>query len=162
MDRSVTNMKKPIAASRTVQTRLVLPANTNHIGTIFGGNVLAYIDEVGAIAAMKHAESTVVTASIDSVNFVSSAKTGDVLNLEAIVTYTGTTSMEVYVRVSAQNLLENLEQLTTESFLTMVAVDEEGHPKPVPKVYPETPEEIRLHETAPARKKHRIRKAKLR
>jgi len=155
-------MKKPIAASRTVQTRLVLPANTNHIGTIFGGNVLAYIDEVGAIAAMKHAESTVVTASIDSVNFVSSAKTGDVLNLEAIVTYTGTTSMEVYVRVSAQNLLENLEQLTTESFLTMVAVDEEGHPKPVPKVYPETPEEIRLHETAPARKKHRIRKAKLR
>ncbi|WLV25031.1 acyl-CoA thioesterase [Aciduricibacillus chroicocephali] len=155
-------MKKPIAESRTVQSRLVLPANTNHIGTIFGGNVLAYIDEIGAIAAMKHSESTVVTASIDSVNFVSSAKTGDVLNLEAIVTYTGTTSMEVYVRVSAHNLLENREQLTTESFLTMVAVDEEGHPKPVPKVYPETPEEIRLHETAPARKKHRIRKAKLR
>lgn len=155
-------MKKPIAASRTFQTRLVLPANTNHIGTIFGGNILAYIDEIGAIAAMKHSESTVVTASIDSVNFVSSAKTGDVLNLEAIVTYTGTTSMEVYVRVSAANLLEDREQLTTESFLTMVAVDEEGHPKRVPEIYPETPEEIRLHETAPARKKHRIRKAKLR
>lgn len=155
-------MKKPISESRTLQTRLVLPANTNHIGTIFGGNVLAYIDEIAAIAAMKHAESTVVTASIDSVNFVSSARTGDVLNLEAIVTYTGTTSMEVYVRVSAHNLLENREQLTTESFLTMVAVDEEGHPKQVPEVYPETAEEIRLHRTAPARKKHRIRKAKLR
>lgn len=155
-------MKKPISESRTLQTRLVLPANTNHIGTIFGGNVLAYIDEIAAIAAMKHAESTVVTASIDSVNFVSSARTGDVLNLEAIVTYTGTTSMEVYVRVSAHNLLENREQLTTESFLTMVAVDGEGHPQKVPEVYPETAEEIRLHRTAPARKKHRIRKAKLR
>lgn len=155
-------MRKSVSESRTIQTRLVLPADTNHIGTMFGGNVLAYIDEIAAITAMKHCNNTVVTASIDSVDFVSPAKTGDVLQLEAIVTYTGTTSMEVYVRVMAHNLLENREQLTTESFLTMVAVDEDGHPVKVPEVYPETPEEIRLHETAPARKKNRIRRAKLR
>jgi len=155
-------MKKAIAESRTVQTRLVLPADTNHIGTMFGGKVLAYIDEIAAIAAMKHAGSIVVTASIDSVDFVSSARTGDVLQLEAVVTYTGTTSMEVYVRVTANNLIAEREQLTTESFLTMVAVDEAGKPVEVPDVFPETPEEIRLHETAPARKKNRIRRAKLR
>jgi len=155
-------MKKAIAESRTVQTRLVLPADTNHIGTMFGGKVLAYIDEIAAIAAMKHAGSIVVTASIDSVDFVSSARTGDVLQLEAVVTYTGTTSMEVYVRVTANNLIAEREQLTTESFLTMVAVDEAGKPVEVPDVFPETPEEVRLHETAPARKKNRIRRAKLR
>lgn len=141
--------------SLIVQTRLVLPPDTNHLNTIFGGKVLAYIDEVAALSAMKHSNKVVVTASIDSVNFLSAAKVGDALKLEAFVTYTGTSSMEVYVKVVAQNVLKNEEKLTTESFLTMVAVDEKGRPTPVPKVYPETEEEKWLHETAPIRKQHR-------
>jgi len=141
--------------SLIVQTRLVLPPDTNHLNTIFGGKVLAYIDEVAALAAMKHSNKVVVTASIDSVNFLSAAKVGDALELKAFVTYTGTSSMEIYVKVVARNVLENKEQLTTESFLTMVAVDNNGRPTPVPKVYPETEEEKWLHETAPLRKEHR-------
>src|SRR5690625_5810258 len=72
--------------SRIIQTRLFLPPDTNHLDTIFGGKVLAYIDEVAALSAMKHAGCIVVTASIDSVNFLSAAKVGDALTIEAFVT----------------------------------------------------------------------------
>ncbi|BAB04517.1 acyl-CoA thioesterase [Halalkalibacterium halodurans] len=152
----------PVERSRTIQTRLVLPPDTNHLGTIFGGKVLAYIDEIAALTAMKHANSAVVTASIDSVDFKSSATVGDALELEGFVTHTGRTSMEVYVRVHSNNLLTGERTLTTESFLTMVAVDESGKPKPVPQVEPQTEEEKRLYETAPARKENRKKRAALR
>ncbi|WP_098441927.1 acyl-CoA thioesterase [Bacillus sp. es.034] len=148
-----------IERSRTVQTRLVLPPDTNHMQTIFGGKVLAFIDEIAALSAMKHSSSVVVTASIDSVDFLSSATVGDALSLEAIVTSTGRTSMEVYVKVFSSNLLTGIKTLTTESFLTMVAVDENGKPKPVPKVIPETEEEKRLFKSAVLRKEHRKNRA---
>src|SRR5690625_2222620 len=112
---------KTMSESRVIQTRLVLPPDTNHIETIFGGKVLAYIDEVAALAAMKHANAIVVTASIDSVSFLSSAKVGDALTLEAFVTYIGTTSMEVYVNVQAEDVLKGEVKQTTEACLTRVA-----------------------------------------
>jgi acyl-CoA hydrolase len=148
-----------VERSRTVQTRLVLPPDTNHMHTIFGGKVLSYIDEIAALSAMKHSNSVVVTASIDSVDFLSSATVGDALSLEAYVTSTGRTSMEVYVKVYSTNLLNSVKTLTTESFLTMVAVDEDGKPKPVPKVIPETEEEKRLFNSAVLRKEHRKNRA---
>lgn len=111
--------------SRTIQTRLVLPPDTNHHQSIFGGKVLAYIDEIAAIAAMKHAQGEVVTASIDSVDFISAAYAGDMIELEAVVSGTGRTSMEVYVRVVSRNIKNGAKKLTTESFVTMVAIDEE-------------------------------------
>ena len=154
--------KIAIQDSKTVQTRLVLPPDTNHLDTIFGGKVLAYIDEIAALTAMKHAKSAVVTASIDSVDFLSSAKVGDSLTLEAFVTYTGTSSMEVYVKVTAHDLIKGKERLTTESFLTMVAVNEQGKPIPVPKVYPVSDEEKRLYSTAPSRKENRERRSLIR
>ena|SRR5699024_326665 len=151
--------KIAIKDTKTTQTRLVLPPDTNHLNTIFGGKILAYIDEIAALAAMKHAKSAVVTASIDSVDFLSSAKVGDSLTLEAFVTYTGTSSMEVYVKVTAHDLIKHEITLTTESFLTMVALDENGRPTPVPKVYPETKQEKELFYSAPERKKLRIKRA---
>ncbi|MDY0395193.1 acyl-CoA thioesterase [Virgibacillus halophilus] len=154
--------KIAINATKTIQTRLVLPPDTNHLGTIFGGKVLAYIDEIAALTAMKHSNSYVVTASIDSVDFLSPAKAGDSLTLESYVTYTGTSSMEVYVRVTAMDLIKHEEKLTTESFLTMVAVDQEGKPIPVPGVYPESEEERQLYETGPFRKEHRQNRVALR
>ncbi|WP_407058326.1 acyl-CoA thioesterase [Tigheibacillus jepli] len=155
-----TNVEKiAINATKTVQTRLVLPPDTNHLGTIFGGKVLAYIDEIAALTAMKHANSYVVTASIDSVDFLSPAKAGDSLTLESFITYTGTSSMEVYVKVTATDLIRHEEKLTTESFLTMVAVDQDGKPIPVPGVYPESEDEKKLFESAPQRKKHREKRA---
>ncbi|WP_248510616.1 acyl-CoA thioesterase [Sporosarcina sp. NCCP-2222] len=146
---------RPMSHSRTIQTKLVLPPDTNHLQTIFGGQVLAYIDEIAAITAMKHAKSAVVTASIDSVDFVSSATVGDVLELEAVVSSTGRTSMEVFVSVHSVDLLTGERKLTTESFLTMVSMGTDNEPTPVAGVYPETEAEKRLYETGPARREHR-------
>lgn len=141
--------------SRTFQTKLVLPPDTNHIGTIFGGAVLAYIDEIAAISAMKHSRRVVVTASIDRVNFISSAKVGDILYLEAAVFSTGRTSMEVYVKVECENLLSGNRTITTTSVLTMVAIDEQGVPVPIPRVIPVTDVEKDLHKHAQERRKQR-------
>lgn len=145
----------PMSKSRTSQTRLILPPDTNHYGSIFGGKILAYIDEIAAIACMKLTKREVVTASFDSVDFLSPAYAGDILELESIVTSTGRTSMEVYVRVMAQNVKTGEKKLTTESFVTMVAIDEEGRPTAIPSVYPETEEEQRLYEAGMERRKQR-------
>lgn len=152
---------RPMKESRTIQTKLVLPPDTNHMNSIFGGKVLAYIDEIAGIASMKHSRrQVVVTASIDSVDFLSSAHVGDVLELEANVTSTGRTSMEVYVRVKSHNLQTGEEKLTTESFLTMVAMGDDGKPTEVPAVIPESEGEKRFFETAPARREYRKMRAK--
>lgn len=152
----------PMNESRAIQTKIVLPPDTNHHQSIFGGKVLAYIDEIAAIAAMKHAKSEVVTASIDSVDFVSPANLGEILELEAMVTSTGRTSMEVYVRVMSRDLMTGKEKITTESFVTMVSIDSNGKPQAVPSVYPETELEKRLFEKGPARREHRKIKRTLR
>lgn len=151
---------RPMKESRTIQTKLVLPPDTNHMNSIFGGKVLAYIDEIAGISAMKHSRKQVVTASIDSVDFLSSAHVGDVLELEANVTSTGRTSMEVYVRVKSHNLQTGEERLTTESFLTMVAMGEDGKPVQVPAVVPESTGEKLFFESAPARREHRKQRVK--
>lgn len=152
---------KPMKESQAIQMRLVLPPDTNHMNTIFGGKVLAYIDEIAGIAAMKHSgRRVVVTASIDSVDFLSPAYVGDVLELEANVTSTGRTSMEVYVRVKSQNPQTGEERLTTESFLTLVAMGDDGKPVEVPPVVPESEGEKRFFETAPARREYRKNRVK--
>ncbi|MEK4427522.1 acyl-CoA thioesterase [Solibacillus sp. FSL K6-1523] len=155
------NTVLPMSFSRTIQTRLVLPPDTNHHNSIFGGKVLAYIDEIAAITAMKHAQGEVVTASFDSVDFVSAAYAGDMIELEAIVTGTGRTSMEVYVRVVTRNIKNGSKKLTTESFVTMVAIDEQGKPKEVPAVEPNTDFERHLFDTGPIRQEHRKAKRAL-
>lgn len=147
----------PASISRTKQTKLVLPPNTNHMGTIFGGTVLSYIDEIAAITAMKHSKQAVVTASIDTVNFLSSAKVGDILNLEGVVISTGRTSMEVYVKVDCQNIETGKKTVTTTAILTMVAVNKDGKPTPVCGVTPETEEEKKLFQNAQKRKERRLK-----
>lgn len=148
----------PMSKSRSIQTHLILPPDTNHHGSIFGGKVLAYIDEIAGIAGMKHSKGEVVTASLDSVDFLSAAYAGDILELEAVVTSTGKTSMEVYVKVMSLNIKTGEKKLTTESFVTMVAIDDEGKPKVVPEVYPETEEEERLYKAGLERQKQRKEK----
>ncbi|WP_210366646.1 acyl-CoA thioesterase [Bacillus sp. REN3] len=142
--------------SRTFKTHLVLPPDTNHMGTIFGGTILAYVDEIAGIAAMKHSRKAVVTASIDRVNFLSPAKVGDILVLEAVIISTGRTSMEVYVKVETQHLETGERTLTTTSFVTMVAKDEDGNPVAVPGVIPQTEDEKELFKTAEERRRRRL------
>ncbi|HHY73654.1 MAG TPA: acyl-CoA thioesterase [Bacillus bacterium] len=142
--------------SRTFQTKLVLPQDTNHMGSLFGGVVLSHIDEIAGITAMRHSKSAVVTASIDNVNFVYSAKVGDILFLEASVISTGRTSMEIYVKVETEDLKTGERTLTTNAITTMVAIDENKKPTPVPGIIPETDEEKKLFSEADKRKKRRL------
>ncbi|MFC4077443.1 acyl-CoA thioesterase [Salinithrix halophila] len=146
--------------SRTVKTAHVLPPDTNHHGTMFGGKVSAYIDEVAAIAAARHCKQAVVTASMDSIDFLIPIKMGDAITVEGVVTWCGRTSMEVFVKVTSENLSSGKRELATVSFLTMVALDEERKPSPIPQVIPETEEEKYLHETALERREERTERKK--
>ncbi|GED53103.1 acyl-CoA thioesterase [Brevibacillus borstelensis] len=146
---------KTTKESRTIQASLVQPSDTNFHGTMFGGKMMAYIDEVAAIAAMRHSRRPVVTASIDSIDFLTPVKMGHSICLEAIISSTGKTSMEVFVKIISENLRTGERTLTATSFLTFVALGEDGKPTPVPPIIPETDEERYLIETAEERKNMR-------
>lgn len=133
----------------------MLPPDTNHHGTIFGGKLMEYIDDVATIAATRHARRPVVTASTDSVDFLHPVKKGDAVCLSAFVTWTHKTSMEVFVRAITEDLLTGERKVCATSFLTFVALGEDGRPVEVPGVYPETDEERLLHDSAEMRKKAR-------
>ncbi|WP_404456071.1 acyl-CoA thioesterase [Virgibacillus necropolis] len=141
--------------SLTVKTSHVLPPDTNTHGTLFGGKLMAHIDDVAAIAAVRHARETVVTASTDSVDFLAPVKEGDSICVEAFVTWTHNTSMEVFVKAVTEHLLTGERKVCTTAFLTFVAVDKNGKPIPVTSVVPETDFEKQLHDHAPVRAKHR-------
>jgi acyl-CoA hydrolase len=147
---------KPSSASYTIKAAIVLPPDTNHHGTIFGGKLMAYIDDVATIAATRHARRPVVTASTDSVDFLHPVRKGDSVCLSAFVTWTRRTSMEVFVRVITENLLTGDRQVCATSFLTFVALDENGKPSEIPSVYPESDEERLLFESAQSRKEARM------
>lgn len=143
---------RPMSLSRTVQSKLVLPSDTNHLETMFGGKVLSYIDEIAAITAMKHCNERIVTASIDSVDFLAPVRVGDILELECVIISTGRTSLEVFVRVHSSDLLKPERRLTAESYLTMVAKDAHCNSIVVPQIYAETDEEKELFEIGQQRR----------
>ncbi|WP_188454682.1 acyl-CoA thioesterase [Virgibacillus oceani] len=147
--------KKPCSNSLAVKTSHVLPPDTNNHGTLFGGKLMAHIDDVAAIAAVRHSRLPVVTASTDSVDFLSPVKEGDSICVEAFVTWTHNTSMEVFVKAVTENLLTGERKVCTTAFLTFVAIDQYGKPVPVPDVYPETEQEKQLHKLAPERAQRR-------
>ncbi|MGM8366519.1 acyl-CoA thioesterase [Virgibacillus sp. W0181] len=146
---------KPCSNSLAVKTAHVLPPDANTHGTLFGGRLMAHIDDVAAISAARHARKTVVTASTDSVDFLQPVKEGDSICVEAFVTWTHNTSMEVFVKAVAEDLLTGHREVCSTAFLTFVAVDESGKPSPIPSVYPVSEVEKKLHEEAPARANHR-------
>lgn len=123
----------PIQQSRTVLTDLVFPNDTNHHHTIFGGKVMAYVDKIACISAMRHCRQPVVTASSDSFDFLAPIKTGEAINWEAYVVCTHRTSMDVIVKVERENLLTGERQLTANARLTMLAIGEDGKPTLVPE-----------------------------
>ena len=136
---------KPVKDSLTILTDLVLPADTNHYNTIFGGKVMAYVDKVAGIAAMKHCRKPVMTASSDSFDFHAPIKAGQAICLQAFVTWSHHTSMVVYVKVEGEDLMTGEKTLTSEAYLTMIAVDENGKPSEVPQIIPETEYEKELY-----------------
>ncbi|MGG3801580.1 acyl-CoA thioesterase [Metabacillus fastidiosus] len=141
--------------SFVVKTSTVLPSDTNNHGTLFGGKLMAYIDDVAAISARRHARAHVVTASTDSVDFLHPIFEGNSVCLESFVTYTGRTSMEVFVKVIAEDMIKGVRNVCALSFLTMVAVDENNRPVPVPDIVPQSEVEKMLFESAKSRSEMR-------
>ncbi|MCL6516646.1 acyl-CoA thioesterase [Alicyclobacillus sp.] len=145
--------------SRCVKISRVFPNDLNDHNTLFGGKLMAYIDDIASISAARHARANVVTASTDSVDFLCPIRQSDSVCLTSYVTWTGRTSMEVFVKVVAEDLKTGERRIAATAFLTFVALDDQGTPVPVPPVRPESEEERVLYETAPRRaelrKQHR-------
>lgn len=139
-----------------LMTELVLPSHTNDLGTIFGGTIMAWIDIAGAIAARRYAHAPVVTLSIDYLQFFVPIKIGYVVRTHARVTHVGRTSMEVEAIVEAENPSTGEVRKATQAYLTYVAVDEFGRPKPVPPYTPKTPEEKKQAQEAEGRRSRRL------
>ena len=144
------------ASSRVVMTSVVLPTDTNTRGTIFGGRILEMIDKAGAIAAIRHCRSAVVTASIDQVHFLSPVHQGDIVSLEASVNQVFRSSLEVGVKVYSEEASSGRRRHTTTAFVTMVALDENGKPKAVPPLKLRTPAEHDRARAAARRRRWRL------
>lgn len=147
---------KPVSASRVVMTQLVLPSDTNALDTIFGGVVMSWIDIAGAIAAQRHSNKDVVTASVDDLYFLAPVKRGWVVNLKASVNYVSRTSMEVGVRVDAENPKTGEIFHTASAYTTFVAIGSNGKSSPVPELILETDEDKRRHDSAKIRRDLRL------
>jgi acyl-CoA hydrolase len=149
--------KKTPRASRVETAQLVLPGLTNTHGTIFGGMLMQWIDIAGGIASGRHAGGPVVTASMDRLHFLEGVRLGEVVVVQAQVNYAGKTSMEVGVRVFAEDPVTLKRRQTTRAYLTFVAVDEFGRPREVAPLVCETAEEKRRFKEAEARRAVRLR-----
>lgn len=139
-----------------VLTHLMQPAEANYMGVIHGGVVMKLIDEAAAACAYRFCRTHVTTAAIDRINFHHPVQVGDLLRLAAHVNYAGRTSMEVGVRVEAENLRSGAVTHTNSAHLVMVAVDEDSRPIPVPSFVPTTPEEQAWYAAAEERRRKRL------
>jgi acyl-CoA hydrolase len=137
--------------SRCYKTSRIFPSDVNNHNTLFGGKLMSYIDDIASIAASKHCRRSVVTASTDSVDFLHPIHPTDSVCLESFVTWTGKSSMEVFVKVITEDLKTGHREIAATSFITFVALDDDWRPVLVPEVIAETEEEIKLHESAPHR-----------
>ena len=133
-----------------------MPQHANLLGNVFGGVVLSMMDSCAAIAAFRHSRMNVVTASIDRVDFREPIHLGDLVVMKASVNFVGRTSMEVGVRVEAEQLLTGRRRHTNSCYLTYVAVDANGRPTEVPSLVPETPDEQRRYDAAQERRRRRL------
>ncbi len=134
--------KKP-SESTAVITELMMPHQVNNLGHVFGGELLSMVDRAAAVSAMRHAGGPCVTVSIDRVDFKEPIYTGELVTCSARVNFVGRTSMEVGVRVEAENLITGVKRHTNTCLLTFVAIDERHRPRPVPPLDISDPEDAR-------------------
>ncbi|NDJ76573.1 MAG: acyl-CoA thioesterase [Chloroflexi bacterium] len=157
---------KCVADSRVVLSTMMNPEHANAHGNVHGGVIMKLVDEAGGFAAMRHARSAAVTVAIDSMTFDEPIYVGSIVTLMAALTYTGRTSMEVRVEVTAENPMTGDKVQTNVAYLVYVAVDPQGRPNPVPPLCVETPEEQlryqQAHERQAERKRRQTREQALR
>ena len=143
-------------ASRVETANFVLPGSTNVRGSIFGGMLMQWIDIAGAIAAGRHARGPVVTASMDRLHFLEPVRLGALVVIQAQVNFAARTSMEVGVRVFVEDLRTRIRVQSTRAYLTFVAVDEAGQPRPIDPLVLETDEDRRRSALAAKRRDDRL------
>ncbi|ALD20857.1 acyl-CoA thioesterase [Hymenobacter sp. DG25A] len=148
--------QKPVKESFVNMTELVLPNDTNTLNNMMGGRMMHLMDIAAAIAAQKHSNRIVVTASVDNVSFRDSIRLGNVVTLQAQVTRAFSSSMEVHIDVWAEDIPSGTKVKSNEAFFTFVAVDQSGRPIDVPEAVPESDEEIRLYDGALRRRQLRL------
>jgi uncharacterized protein (TIGR00369 family) len=134
---------------------LMGPQDTNGLGNVHGGVIMKMVDEVGALAAMRHARTPVVTIAIDSMTFLEPVRVGNHVQCTAELTYVGRTSMEVRVEVLTENVLTGEASITNTAYLVYVALDGEGKPTPVPRLTYVTDDERERAAQAEARQQYR-------
>lgn len=152
----MSSAKRPTQSAATF-THLILPPDTNALGTAFGGRIMEWIDLAAAIVAQRHSNSICVTASIDDMHFIHPIKLGDVVLLHTSVNYIHKTSMEIGVKVEAENPISGKKIHTASCYLTFVALDESHHPKLVPSLICKTKDEKRRSSEGQLRRQQRLK-----
>lgn len=152
----MTRKKKFPRESFVSMTELVLPNDTNTLNNLMGGRLMHWMDIVSAISAQKHANSLVVTASVDNISFKHPIRLGNVVTLKANVTRAFNTSMEVRIYVEAEDIPSGKKIDSNSAYFTFVALDQEGNRVKVPEIEPETPEDQALYDGALQRRQLRL------
>ena len=147
---------KRVTDSQVTISRLMEPGDANLLGNVHGGVLMKLIDEVGGIAAARHAQRPVVTVAIDSVTFISPIRVGDLVVLTAALTWVGRTSMEVQVRVEAEKIVTGERQHTNSAYVVYVALDDDSRPTEVPRLIAETEDQRRRMIEADVRQAQRL------
>ncbi|NVB78255.1 MAG: acyl-CoA thioesterase [Kofleriaceae bacterium] len=146
--------------TRCVMTQIVMPMHTNGVaGVMFGGIMMQWIDVCAGVAAMRHAAGAVLTASIDRLDFLSPVQVGEIVVLQAQVNYAHKTSMEVGCRVETEDMVRRDRRYVTKAYLTFVAIDGLGKPRPIQPLELVTDQDRRRHADAELRRKERLRAA---
>jgi uncharacterized protein (TIGR00369 family) len=146
----------PVSASRTTMSELMMPHMANNLGHVFGGVILSLVDRVAAAAAIRHARQSCVTVSVDRVDFHEPIHVGEFVVAHASVNLVGRTSLEVGVRIEAENLITGVKRHTNSCYVTFVAIDASGRPTPVRPLLLETDEDRRRCAAAEARRRLRL------
>ena len=147
---------KRASESHTIMTEMVLPNDTNTLNNLMGGRLLHFMDIAAAIAAQKHSNRVVVTASVDNVSFAEPIRLGNIVTMKAQVTRAFSSSMEVFIEVWAEDIPAGVRVSTNSAFYTFVAVDQSGRPIEVPPVIAETDDEKSRYESALRRRQLRL------
>lgn len=147
---------KPVRESISEYAELALPNDANALGNVLGGKVMHLVDVAGAMAAMRHARTPVVTASVDHMNFLFPVHIGQLIILHSSVNRVFRTSMEVGVKVMVEDLMTGEQRHTSSAYLTFVALDAQGNRVEIPQVIPETEEEKRRYKEAGQRREYRL------
>lgn len=142
--------------SRIMMTEIVLPNDTNVFGNLMGGRLMYWMDIAAAIAAQKHCNAPVVTASVDNISFENPIKLGNTVHIEAVVTRAFTTSMEVHLKVWGEDFIQQFRYKSNEAYYTFVALDPHGKPKKAPELAPQTEEDKKLFDGALRRRQIRL------